>query len=335
MTAGLHVCGCEANVPTATEGDRNVRESVQTFVIQSQFVVDIAFVVEPEQRERARPLVRELLRELITGDADNDGTVDHHASSQVRVTFLTSDQLSAFAEPHPGAPGYVFAPCVAAGSCEPPESSATYVWQPYGYAPSVASYLDAVDCLLADSDTTCESAPDGLSPMFATTVKPVTLTDLEAPRVALVTELQHCVLQLDLAANSNLNDVAFDDDGLVRCTVTETLPSTGPITRCEQLTDAGRTLLRVDDAGREVCSLAQVGTNADGSPGTGRGFYFYDGDMPPHDGAFTRPTASPDRPTTCGVYFSPGRYLLQTPATPFVWGSEITERCTLATSEQP
>lgn len=326
----VHLGGC-GDVPITAEPNRGVRETVNTYRVTDMSLVDIALVLEPAEREQARPWVRQLLRELLTGDADGDGTVDHHASSQVRVTVLTQAQLSAFTVPAEN-PDFVVSRCVRDGSCQPPEPSATYQWLPYGFAPSIEAYLNTVDCLLTADATNCDVEDNGMPwPAFETWVSPVTLADLEATITTLCVALQTCALQIDVAADLALNDVAFDDAGLASCAITETLPASGPITRCDQLTDAGRTLLRVDAAGREVCAISQVATNPDGSPAPGRGFYLYEGDMPPLDGASAAPTASPEFPTTCGVYFDPGRYILRTPQTPFIVGSDISERCTLTT----
>ncbi len=66
--------------------------------------------------------------------------------------------------------------------------------------------------------------------------------------------------------------------GEVSCEVLETLPLAGEITRCDQLSDAGREFVRVDD-GAEVCRLAQLAVDRSGDtpqPAAGAGWYYDD-----------------------------------------------------------
>lgn len=51
--------------------------------------------------------------------------------------------------------------------------------------------------------------------------------------------------------------LARDEHGAVRCTVEERLPAEGRVTRCSDLAHLGRTLLRTEADGREVCAIEQ------------------------------------------------------------------------------
>jgi len=62
-----------------------------------------------------------------------------------------------------------------------------------------------------------------------------------------------------------------DATGLVTCEVLEKLPTTGDVTRCEQLADQGRVFSHLED-GAEVCTVTQV-TEA----GEGAGWLYQDG----------------------------------------------------------
>lgn len=48
-----------------------------------------------------------------------------------------------------------------------------------------------------------------------------------------------------------------DERGAVDCEVEETLPPEGPVARCSEAAHLGRSLLRVDPDGREVCTIEQ------------------------------------------------------------------------------
>ena len=66
--------------------------------------------------------------------------------------------------------------------------------------------------------------------------------------------------------------------GEVACEVLETLPTEGEITRCDQLSDAGREFVRTD-GGAEVCRLTQLPVDRSGNtpqPAAGAGWYYDD-----------------------------------------------------------
>lgn len=51
--------------------------------------------------------------------------------------------------------------------------------------------------------------------------------------------------------------VSADAQGAVQCTLEEALPIRGPVSRCAEVAHLGRTFLRRDEEGREVCAIEQ------------------------------------------------------------------------------
>ncbi len=87
-----------------------------------------------------------------------------------------------------------------------------------------------------------------------------------------------------------------DSEGLVSCSVVETLPTTGDITRCEQL--PGRSYRGPSADGGEICVVEQLGA-AGGQVPDGQGWFYDDfsdeidvcGDARPHRVTYTAPPA--------------------------------------------
>lgn len=69
-----------------------------------------------------------------------------------------------------------------------------------------------------------------------------------------------------------------DAQGMVQCSVIETLPEQGEFTRCAQLAREGRTLLRREADGRESCVVTQIAVDAQSPsiPVDARGWYYDD-----------------------------------------------------------
>ncbi len=329
---------CTQDVPITTAADRTQREISKQLDIGAVFGTDVVLLLEQDERAAAVTAVHRQLRELVLGDADGDGVADHGGATLVRVTVLSEAELRAIATPNPDFPGW-WSACAEVG-CVPVERVATYRWQPYGFAPSFDTFLAQVDCLLSDDPAACipdDATRAGRSFLDAGGFGP-TADDLSRPSLP-TTIFDECIgdyVAWGLGPDDGLDAVRFDDDGRAQCEVLETLPRSGPITRCAQLADFGRSFDHVDDDGREVCAIAQVLTDAAGEPDSGHGFYVYDGARgePSVLSFLPVPTPTPAFPPGCSVITSDGLHVLMKDNTPFVTPASVASHCTLEVAEQ-
>jgi hypothetical protein len=135
-----------------------------------------------------------------------------------------------------------------------------------------------------------------------------------------------CGAYVDAVRLNIFSDTRIEADGRAACKVLETLPPTGRITHCAQLSDHGRSLDSIRADGRETCSWTQISPDA-AMRGPQEGFYLV-------NGPWTHP--APDQrtredftPPCYGIADSPGPHLEYTPGTPFIAGSTRIIDCVL------
>lgn len=314
----LVLCACTQDVPITTEPGR-MHGELQWTLTGGRFSTTVLLVLEPSERAASTEAALALVREMVTGDSDGDGIADHSAYPRLRVAVVTSEW----------ADGFFASACVAPAPCSVMPQVAGYDWYPYGFAPaSPEPFFVQVRCLLSDDPASC-TVPDEaeLGPSFS----PVTASDLATKTYA---EIFYTGGFVDFGPWSPPVDrVLFRDDGLVECTLQETLPDSGPITRCDQLTDFGRIFDHVDADGRDVCAIQQLAPDFGETTPEGHGFYYYEGTTTPPDLSLI-PVAVPypefGLACSCGVFYQSGHpHLLMTLGTPFVPESTINLHCAL------
>lgn len=332
---------CAEDVPITTEAERVQREVSERTELGRPLALDLVLMLARGERQAAMASVHRQLRELISGDADADGTADHGSATTLRVAVLSEAELSAISTAHPEYPGWWNA-CTDP-NCVPTERVAQYRWEPYGFAPSFDAFLADVDCLLSSGDaTTCAIDTANNFSFLGGGAFALTSDDLAQPSVPpdIFGPCFGDSVPWGLTPYHQLDAALFDADGRAQCQVLETLPSDGAITRCAQLDDFGRSFHHIDDDGRQVCAIDQLLTDDDGVPEDGYGFYYYVYDARGAQGErgqpttlnfFPLPTPTPDFPPTCGVPTESGPYLLMSENTPFITSSIIESHCALAT----
>jgi len=323
------LCGCAEDVPITTEPGLMHDELVVAYDVSPRPATTVLLVLSDAEREAATVPAVALVRALVTGDDDADGTMDDFAWPTVRVAVVTPEWFATFTGSEP---------CVRPSACEVTPKVATYQWQPYGFAPtSEQPFLDNVRCLLSDDATDCidDNAGEDADSNWSIPYMPVTgdLLATMATTELLALDVLSGAFDLGPWAGNSLDRVLFQDDGRAQCELKETLPTRGPITRCDQLTDFGRALDHIDDNGHEVCAIGQLPPDHGDSTPDGHGFYFYDGDNAPRYGLL--PFANRDPEYTCknGVYPLDGPHILMSLGTPFVPQSIINLRCALGPSD--
>lgn len=125
-----------------------------------------------------------------------------------------------------------------------------------------------------------------------------------------------------------IDDVRFAADGRARCDLLEILPADGPITRCEQLLDFGRSTVDdvAQDEGRETCRLEQLVIDG-GAPPSGYGFFYTPG--PTESPAGRMPARSDFLPPCFGVIDGPAARFELTAETEAITDSTLLLRCEL------
>jgi len=287
MTA---LVGCSEDVPISTEADVAYGEYVERVSI-AEAQDDFLIVGRPE---------------VLAANAD---VILQPIADGFMPSQLTRVRLAVFAPEDVGAFLDSVAVCEAFdGSCVPdqPHYSERNPL-PYGYGIDVEQWRVGSACLLAGR-TDCEVATidgaafgawGGLTVLWVDNEVPCASGDqcpatpldhvrdlvasgtLPGTRVSVVgaapePELVNTVVQgFTHHTGDHLGSlpVVVGSDGLPACVMRETLPDHGPITRCEQLDEFGRSFERVDDDGREVCLIDPQPEPPMGTSGP-PGFYF-------------------------------------------------------------
>lgn len=283
---------CAQDVATTAEPGRVQREFSYEAPFFGDFI-DLVLVVEEHERAAAIDPVVALVRRSITGDSDGDGIANHYALPILRVAVLTAAQLAALegcdAQPCPDQP-----------------KVAAYRYYPYGFAPaSVEPFLDHVRCLLSGDTEDCDDDGEayGVLDRFDALRFGEQFRYTFADVLMLADETVYYDRFLGCIAHVrpwgifgwDLDAIARLDDGRADCELLETLPSSGPITRCDQLEAFGRTFHVRGADGHEVCLMQQVALDGTGEPPEGYGYYCdADGDTALRMGLPPQPTPTPD-----------------------------------------
>lgn len=322
IALSVALVGCTEDVPITTEPGLMHDELHQT-MRWGAWSETVLLVLEPSERAASTEAALAFIREMVTGDSDGDGVADHYAQPSLRVAVVTPEWVD----------GFFSNDCDAPAACAVTPAVAAYEWLPYGFAPaSPAAFLDHVRCLLSATPADCSGSDDAtLVPSFLS----VTAEDLATKTFAEFFDFSGAA---DFGPWSPpIDRVMVDDDGRVQCSLKETLPASGPITRCDQLVDFGRSFDRVDADGRDVCEIQQLAPDLGDATPVGYGFYYYEGnDQPPVLSLL--PIASPypefGLGCNCGVFYGYGHpYLLMTLDTPFIPDTTIDLRCALDPGE--
>jgi hypothetical protein len=317
MLAVGFAAGCREDVPITTEPGQ-MQDELHSTLTWGAWSDTVLLELEPSERAGSTDAALALIREMVTGDSDGDGTADHFAYPHLRVAVVTS----AWAD------GFFANACDAPAPCSVTPQLVGYDWFPYGFAPaSPEPFLDQVRCLLSSDPAACAEPNDlTLAPYFVV----VTADDLATKPYA---EILDSPGSVDYGSWSpRIDRVLFDDDGRVQCTLRETLPTSGPITHCDQLSAFGRTFDHVDADGRDVCEIEQLAPDVGTGTPDGYGFYYYEGDQPPLLTLVPMAVPYPEfgLGCSCGVFYDYGHgQLLMKMNSPFVPESTTNLRCAL------
>lgn len=140
-------------------------------------------------------------------------------------------------------------------------------------------------------------------------------------------EMRECFGAIDYGALGFEGDrLSRLEDGRYDCRMFEVLPAEGPVTRCAQLTDFGRSeTLRVED-GREVCDVEQL-SEEDALAGRGAGFYLSSDALPLE----SWPSRGNRRPPCTG--YLGGSSIPTLAGTQPIAGSTVRVHCTTSAGE--
>lgn len=228
----------------------------------------VIVVIDREQARDAEPRLRQLVSALITGEVDDGGERILRHDESIRLS------IASFAEA---------AANVRAGK---ELHFIRYQNAPHGYADDLEGFLDRLPCLYGPMPAACadvagavpievpsselivigaESVDAGTVDVIASAVHEQHIAHVAAVapdyRPALF-ELDDCSQFYPSGGHSlglDTDRFEVEADGRFACQLFETLPSTGPITRCAQLESYGRRFEAIaSDSGREVCEVEQV-----------------------------------------------------------------------------
>jgi len=229
---------------------------------------DVLVVIDREQARMAEPRLRGLVAALLTGALDGDPARVLRHDESLRLAIASPPEV---------------ADSVRTGTQLP---FLRYHWAPYGYADDAERFLDRVPCLYGPAPTACADAAEG-RPLDVSLADVILIRDersdpgaieliaatahdahlatvaADAPdyRPALL-QLEDCSRTYPYGSESAPLDTAdfqIEDDGRLSCRLFETLPASGPITRCAQLADYGRRFEAIAaDGAHEVCEVEQV-----------------------------------------------------------------------------
>lgn len=229
---------------------------------------DVIVVIDREQARAVEPRLRALVSALITGAVDDGGERVLRHDQSIRLSIATPAQLA------------------DNSSTGTPLPFLRYQNAPYGYADDLEAFLDRLPCLYGPMPASCAEADSELAPGIAYADFILVGTDesnegtialiassvyeyegriaqvaIEAPdyRPALfeLTDCSHAYPHD--AVPLEVESFKVEADGRFACRLFETLPATGPITRCSQLERYGRRLHETaSNEGRETCEVEQV-----------------------------------------------------------------------------